>query len=133
MRIADLLPLTPLSGHMLPKLCCINVDATSSRRIDINKTSYLHHAPAGYSLNLCLSIMTQNIWNTLIQNSTVCSGARVAERVKRLPADLMVQSLILSILGGKNLFSCEPGSIAHSLSLSPFHCPGMTEILLKKR
>ena len=29
------------SGHMVPKWCCIDVDATSSRRIDVNTTDPL--------------------------------------------------------------------------------------------
>ena len=34
------------SGHLVPKLRCIDVDATSSRRIDGNATSFLRFVPA---------------------------------------------------------------------------------------
>ena len=38
---------SPPSGHLVPKWRRINVDATSSRRIDIYTTSFLRHVPAG--------------------------------------------------------------------------------------
>ena len=37
----------PLRWHMVPKCRRIDVDATSSRRIDVNTTSFLRHVPAG--------------------------------------------------------------------------------------
>ena len=39
-----------LSGHLVPKWRRINVDATSSRRIDVNTVSFLCHMPAGFAL-----------------------------------------------------------------------------------
>ena len=36
------------SGYLVAKLRRINVDATWSRRIDVNTTSFLRHVPAGY-------------------------------------------------------------------------------------
>ena len=35
------------TGHTVPKWRRLNVDATSSRRIDVDTTSFLHHVPAG--------------------------------------------------------------------------------------
>ena len=39
----------PPSGHLVPKRRRINVDATSSRRIDVNAMSFLRHVSAGQS------------------------------------------------------------------------------------
>ena len=36
---------------MVPKWYRIDVDATSSRRIDVNTTSFLRHVPAGFIYN----------------------------------------------------------------------------------
>ena len=43
---------------------------------------------------------------------------------------LRVKTQLLN--GGRTLFNCKGGTTAHSLSLSPAHCPDMTEILLKR-
>ena len=40
------LRLTTPSEHLVPKWHCMNVDATSSRSIDVHTTSILHHVPA---------------------------------------------------------------------------------------
>ena len=40
------------SGHLVWKWRRINVDATSSRRIDVNTTSFWHQMPAGTPLEL---------------------------------------------------------------------------------
>ena len=37
------------SGHLVRKWRRINVDATSSRRINVNTTSFLHQMPAGFA------------------------------------------------------------------------------------
>ena len=50
--------------------------------------------------------------------------------VKCWPTDLVVQSS--SPTWGVNLSNCKGGSIAHSFSISPYNCPNMTEILLKR-
>ena len=57
----------------------------------------------------------------LIKNTV---AAPVAQWVTCWPADLAVLSL--SPTGGGNLFNRKWGSMAHSLSLSPTHCPDMT-------
>ena len=48
-----------------------------------------------------------------------------------LKLDVMVLSLSNQYRGG-DVFNHKQGSIAHSLSLSPAHCPDITEILLKR-
>ena len=63
------------------------------------------------------------------------TGAAVAQSVNLLrvtgwPADLMVPGS--SPASGGDLFNCKSGSTSHSLSLSPTHCPDITEILLKR-
>ena len=40
------------SGHLVPKWRRINVDATSSRRIDVNTTSFWHQMPAGVAWSI---------------------------------------------------------------------------------
>ena len=45
-----------------PKMRRINVDATSSRRIDVNTTSFLRHVPAGLASYL-ISYMKQSFQN----------------------------------------------------------------------
>ena len=40
--------------------------------------------------------------------------------------------LLLAYLSMYDLFNCKRGAIAHSLSLSPLHCPDRTEILLER-
>ena len=54
----------------------------------------------------------------------------VAQWVKPWPADLVVVGS--SPAGGGDLFNCNRGSIAHSLSISSTHHPDLTEILLKR-
>ena len=56
--------------------------------------------------------------------------APVAQWVKQWPTDLVVLGLILA--SGRGLSNCKRGCVAHSFSLSPAHCPDMTEILLEK-
>ena len=56
--------------------------------------------------------------------------APVAQYIKCWPADPPVLSSRPA--GGGNFSTHKWNSIAQSLSLSPFHCPGMTEILLKR-
>ena len=54
----------------------------------------------------------------------------VAQWVERWPADLAV---LRSIPGAANILNRNRGSIAHNISLSPFHLPDMTDITLKER
>ena len=57
-------------------------------------------------------------------------GYSECSRVKHWPTDLKV--LGSSHICGGDLFNRKPGSIAHNLSLSPAHCPVMTEIWFKR-
>ena len=52
----------------------------------------------------------------------------VAQWIKCWWTELTVPSLIP---GNGNLFKPERASFAHGLSLSPYHCPDMTEIVEK--
>ena len=38
------------TGHLVPQSHRIDIDATPSRRIDVNAMSFLHHVPAGLLL-----------------------------------------------------------------------------------
>ena len=60
------------SGHLVPVRRRINVDATSSRRIDANTTSFLRHVPAGrglYKGGLLSQILTITILSRLYQRN----------------------------------------------------------------
>ena len=57
-------------------------------------------------------------------------GAPVAQKVKRLTADLVAAGSRPA--RGANFFNSERGSIAQNVSLSPTHLPDMTGILLKR-
>ena len=59
----------------------------------------------------------------------VIGGSSVVQWMKHWPADLVAPG---SIPVGRNLSNCKLGSIAHSLSLSPSHCPDTTEMLLRR-
>ena len=64
-----------------------------------------------------------------------CSVCNSSSYRSPVASGLWAGSLILqshSIFRGGNLFNREKSSIAHSLSLSSFHYPDVTEILLKR-
>ena len=75
------------------------------------------------------NITDARLANTIIIQNKALSGAPVAQWVKPCLAD---QAVLSSIPRGRNRFNCKLGSIAHSLSLSPFHHPDITELLLKR-
>ena len=60
------------SGHLVPKLRRINVDATSSRRIDVNTTSFIRHVSAGILFYLTFQLaftLNKIIWRCRPINS----------------------------------------------------------------
>ena len=81
---------------------------------------------AGMRIILLLFIYSK--WGFTFEHTK--AGAPVAKWVKHLPADLAVPDSIPAEVG--NLFKTKRDSTVHILSLSPWHRPDMTEILLKR-
>ena len=71
-----------------------------------------------------------HIYVITLLSDTGFQGAPVAQWVKRWPTDLAVPGSIPAL--GEKLSNCKWDSLAHSLSLSSYHCTDITEILLKR-
>ena len=89
----------------------------------------LAEEPAVLIYNLRVQIISSKLSYHLSSHWPKQQGAPVPQQVKHQPADLAVP--VLNPARDGNIFTHKQGRV-YRLSLSPYHHPDMTEILLSK-